>query len=401
MSGNGEAETTRLAAISIEEEENRENNNNNNNMRRSKWIVMTSVAITVILAISFLTYGLMVNKNNKSLENVDEDSFRVSASFEQQDIVIQRQASGLQDHQGRYLHEVEGDLMISVDIENLENFPVLISVHQTPLSDREVSSNFFASDQYLFHTGIIREDVGEFDEFVLLNPGDVLSHVTNFSSTTQIVYESDVDEVRSCVLNTLTTQSITHILTNKQVQTELDFELRVFSPERNDVKHLKIQQVTENTARIVRTDPIIIEGNETTRRRTSERRKLSSSIAFTTASDTYRGVRCVRALLRECQSNHLENHSNIQSTHTQNDRNIRFLTGITYVLMSPQIKLVIATPTDNLHRVQLCVRIALPFQLCVRRRVMHVVILVIDGRSLTNVKISRSHLSARVPRDRN
>ena len=90
MSGNGEAETTRLAAISIEEEENRENNNNNNNMRRSKWIVMTSVAITVILAISFLTYGLMVNKNNKNLENVDEDSFRVSASFEQQDIVIQR-----------------------------------------------------------------------------------------------------------------------------------------------------------------------------------------------------------------------------------------------------------------------------------------------------------------------
>ena len=97
------------------------------------------------------------------------------------------------------------------------------------------------------------------------------------------------------------------------------------------MKHLKIQQVTENTARIVRTDPIIIEGNETTRRRTSERRKLSSSIAFTTASDTYRGVRCVRALV-----------SSFQSTHTKNDRNIRFLTGITYVLMSLVIKLVIA-----------------------------------------------------------
>ena len=214
MRGQGEEETTRLAAISIEEE-NREDENNNKNMRRSKWIMMTSVAITVVLAISFLTYGVMYNKNNKNLENIDEDSFRVSASFETQEIVIQRQASGLQDHQGRYLHEVEGDLMISVDIENLENFPVLISVHQTPLSDREVSSNFFASDQYLFHTGIIREDVGEFDEFVLLNPGDVLSHVTNFSSTTQIVFESDVEEVRSCVLNTLTAQSMTYLDNNK------------------------------------------------------------------------------------------------------------------------------------------------------------------------------------------
>ena len=120
----------------------------------------------MILAITFLVY--VFGHEHPPKNEVTDSTFLASARFDSSSVTVRAATSGLRDHLERYLHEVEGDLLITLELVNMDSASRLISVHQTPLSDQEVSSNFFGTDDHFFHTGIIREDVGEFDEFILL-----------------------------------------------------------------------------------------------------------------------------------------------------------------------------------------------------------------------------------------
>lgn len=257
----GEEETTRLA-ISIESGEDRDNAA----YKRTKWTIITSITLSVVLAIAFMTYVIIQNKNQD--HGPTDSSFRTTVRFETTSIVAKAESSGLQDINGNYLHEIEGDLLISVELTNVDHVARLVSVHQTPLSDVEsvVSKNFFGEDEILFHTGLIREDIGEFDEFVMLKPGETLSHVTNFSDTTQVVCCQD-----------------------ESFYIHFDFELRVFDPESGErVKELAVKVQSENQANVIRGESIVIDGNSTSNG--NRKRKLASSIQLTSSGDTYSGV---------------------------------------------------------------------------------------------------------------
>ena len=187
---------------------------------------------------------------------------RSELKFETGSTRVKTQSSGLRTRSGKYLHEVEGEILVKYTVRNVDSRDLIISVHQTPLSNAMLTKNVISSYQEDFHyVGIIAEDFGEFGEFVVLRPNETLTNTFDLGPNVQVS------------------------LTEGTTRLWLDFEIRVFDENYVLAGKFDMTDASTNEIEILQGDMIEIEfegplppeenddGHE-------RRRRLSSSILY-------------------------------------------------------------------------------------------------------------------------
>ena len=67
---------------------------------------------------------------------------------------VKAQTSGIRTRSGKYLHEIESELLVKYTVRNVYGQDLIISVHQTPLSERKMTHNPISMSQEDFHRNI-------------------------------------------------------------------------------------------------------------------------------------------------------------------------------------------------------------------------------------------------------
>ena len=172
---------------------------------------------------------------------------------------VKAQTSGIRTRSGKYLHEIESELLVKYTVRNVYGQDLIISVHQTPLSERKMTHNPISMSQEDFHyIGIIAEDIGEFGEFVRLQPNETLTSVFDLGPYVHLS------------------------LTEGSTRLWLDFELRTFDEDFSLAGSFDMIETSTNTIDIVRGDTIEIEIQDVNDDEdgTRDRRLSSSSIQY-------------------------------------------------------------------------------------------------------------------------
>lgn len=211
---------------------------------------MNKVTISLLGVLTFLatisTVLFVFNVPNESSSHTCENRNEISRnngecvpassvlqgdlSILQDEIRVSPGTSGLKSRSGRYLHEIEGEMIVKYSLHNIDDSPVIISVHQTPLSDKLLSDNILSGSQEDFHyVGLISEDFGEFGEFVRLKPNETISRTFDLAPHVQVS------------------------ITEGNTRLWLDFEMRVFSDDLSVVTgKLDMLETSKNQVEIVR-----------------------------------------------------------------------------------------------------------------------------------------------------
>ena len=172
---------------------------------------------------------------------------------------VKSQTSGLRTRSGKYLHEIESEFLVRYTVRNVYERDLIISVHQTPLSDATLTQNVISDHQEDFHyVGIIAEDIGEFGEFVRLQPNETLSRVFDLAPHVQVS------------------------LTEGRTRLWLDFEMRTFDETFSLAGSFDMKETSTNEINIVRGHTIQLEIQDSNENSDEDgtRRRLSSSIQY-------------------------------------------------------------------------------------------------------------------------
>ena len=172
---------------------------------------------------------------------------------------VKSQTSGLRTRSGKYLHEIESEFLVRYTVRNVYERDLIISVHQTPLSDATLTQNVISDHQEDFHyVGIIAEDIGEFGEFVRLQPNETLSRVFDLAPHVQVS------------------------LTEGRTRLWLDFEMRTFDETFSLAGSFDMTETSTNEINIVRGHTIQLEIQDSNENSDEDgtRRRLSSSIQY-------------------------------------------------------------------------------------------------------------------------
>lgn len=190
--------------------------------------------------------------------------FSSTVSVLSSELVVRAGISGLRDPRDRHLYKIEGSFLVEYTLTNLDTEARLVGVHQTPLSNRKITYNLLSRCSDLFHVGIISHDIGEFNEYILVEAGAMVRHTFDLGPTTAVAVTSGTVEIK------------------------LGFLLRLYDTAEKTANHIQIEMRTDGTHVVVAQAPAIHLGNLTALRGGRRARRAASSIEIATSG--YRGV---------------------------------------------------------------------------------------------------------------